>query len=332
MSYEEAPWSPFATARPEPVGVSGIICPEPSDSYTIEWDEENYEFFCQPVEGAPCYAFKEYDAWTGHSAGTFLGTFMNNACVVNDCTDAQGRAGKQLFVGDTVQCAHYLMPGKNCSMPGGAAGHLNSERQCVAGEPGDGCTAPGGAAGVLDAAYDCIPYDTSGGTPGGGTPGGGGGLPPGGGGDPGEIPQAPDCTAEFGADYIPWWSYDEGEWFCFSCRANEEGDSASGLCYCKDGLVRSDPNDPNSACVAPQQAKPPAGGGSFIDKGSQPKSNKPSTEIPKGGLSGQPTSRGEDKKSIWPWLLGGVAVAAVGTAVYFAYDTGPKREPAPEPR
>lgn len=334
MSYEDPPgWSPFDALRPEPVGVRGIICPEPSDSYTIEWDEENYEFYCQPVEGAPCHALKQYDGLTGGKSAYFRGTFRDGVCVINDCVDDNGISGKEMYLtGPTsgVVCATYVMPGASCVLQGGGSGHLNSDRQCVPGSPGDGCSTPDGQQGVLDPTYDCIPYDTSGG--GGGEWPPGGGEPPPGGGGPGEIPQAPDCTAEFGADYIPWWSDENSQWYCFSCRSNEEGDSASGLCYCKDGLVRSNPNDPNSECVAPQQAKPPAGGGGFVDKGSQPKSNKLPTEIPKGGLSGKPTSTAEDKKSVWPWILGGVAVAAVGTAIYFAYDTSPKSEPSPEPR
>lgn len=142
-----------------------------------------------------------------------------------------------------------------------------------------GCVCPAGQ-GWDEETFLCVP-DADGGTP----------QPPSG----SDI----DCGALYGPNHYPAWSDDAGQWGCFSCRPDERGQE-DALCYCKPGSVRADPNDPSSACIV----RSGSGGGVVPGGGSS---------LGGGGSSGKAS---EEKKSIWPWVLGGVALAAVGTAVY----------------
>lgn len=146
-----------------------------------------------------------------------------------------------------------------------------------------GCVCPDGE--VWDEAVDHCVADTGGGETGPGP----------------SVGNEPDCVAEYGPNHYPAWSDDAETWGCFPCRPDERGQE-DGYCYCKPGTVRADPNDPSSACIV----RSGSSGGVIPGGSGQPGSS----DSPGGsGASGE-------KKSIWPWVLGGVALAALGTAVY----------------
>lgn len=106
--------------------------------------------------------------------------------------------------------------------------------------------------------------------------------------DPPPVPAKPDCVKEFGPNHYAAWSDVEAAWGCFPCRSDERGEE-DGLCYCAPGSRRRDPTDPNSVCVA------------VTDPGAP---------------DGTSVEDANEKKPIWPWVLGGVALAALGTAAY----------------
>lgn len=49
---------------------------------------------------------------------------------------------------------------------------------------------------------------------------------------------------------------------------------------------------------------------------------KPTTSTPKGPVPNKPVDEGEDSPSVWPWIVGGAGVAALGVGVGFAVDYG----------
>lgn len=106
--------------------------------------------------------------------------------------------------------------------------------------------------------------------------------------DPPPVAAKPSCIALYGKDHYATWSEADGAWACFACRPDERGDE-DGLCYCAPGSRRRDPSYPDSPCVAVTAPTTPT---------------SPST------------STKDEANPIWPWLLGGGALAAVATAVY----------------
>lgn len=222
-----------------------------------------------------------------------------------ECTLPSGNKG---YYGDKGQCnpidtGHITTPeqaNEYCHAQYGTnyAGYIGSNGKfwgcCPGGtlpnEAADECECPPDTL-WDDAQQMCVATDGAG-PPGGGTT------------TPVKGPK-PDCVGIYGKSHYVTWSEADGAWACFQCRPDERGQE-DGLCYCKPGTVRKDANDPNSPCV-------PAGksGGDGDDGDKTP-----------GTTDDKPTG-GKEEKSIWPWILGGVAVAAVvGGAIYMSQSSG----------
>lgn len=224
-----------------------------------------------------------------------------------DCTTPDGIPGS---FNDKGQCKprsslHITTPegaDEYCKSTFGAnyRGFLNSQGQywgCCPGnttpnEANDDCDCPANTI-WDDAQQTCL--------------GDGQGAPPGGGTTTPNKGQKPDCVKEYGKSHYVTWSEADGAWACFQCRPDERGQE-DGYCYCKPGTVRKDANDPNSPCVP--AGKGPGGDGDGDDGDKTP------------GTDDKPTGAKEEK-SIWPWILGGVALAAVvGGAIYASQSSG----------
>ncbi|MCC6597026.1 MAG: hypothetical protein IT477_11000, partial [Rhodanobacteraceae bacterium] len=102
--------------------------------------------------------------------------------------------------------------------------------------------------------------------------------------------------------------FDGTEWLCLECR-NDEQLSPDGYCVCKDGLVRSNPNDPSSPCGKPtkpltQQPPPEKGRTAGTDN-----------------VSPRTTGGKKEEKKGWgwgTWLAVGLGLGAAGLLIYGA--------------
>lgn len=111
-----------------------------------------------------------------------------------------------------------------------------------------------------------------------------------------------NCTALYGANHYAVWSEPDNQWGCIECRADEQGNETTGLCYCKAGTMRQVPGDVNSPCV-------PAPKGSTT-----------------GGTDGGSSEGKEEKKSRW-WPVAAVVGVVAAVAVVVAANSPDDRLP-----
>jgi hypothetical protein len=166
--------------------------------------------------------------------------------------------------------------------------------------------------------------------------------------DPGNLEKPPQIPCTDGAKST--WSFGLGQWECPKPCGGGRTRALDGLtCVCPEGTVAQNPSDPQSPCK-PKGGGPCPAGSILQPDGSCKDLSTPKNPCPAGmkkNTSGEcvkvscpagqsPDQLGqcrpnkpeieekpsreddEEKASIWPWVLGGLAILGVGGAILYA--------------